>query len=78
MWAWLRETAHRIARLPRRWQGVFAAVLVWLVWMICGFWSTLLLVVLGTAGYAVGRVLEERYDWKTVLEKLFSDRYRDS
>jgi uncharacterized membrane protein len=64
--------------LRRRWQGVIAACLLWLAWLIVGLWWTLLLLVMVVIGYFVGRVLEEHQSWKDVIEKLLSERFGDS
>lgn len=66
-----------LLQMRRRWQGLISGALLWLAWMIFGFWSTLLLLVLGGIGYAIGRVLEERWDWKNLLDKLLTDRFKD-
>lgn len=66
-----------LLQLRRRWHGLLIGCALWIAWMIFGFWSTLLLLVLGCLGYVVGRVLEERWDWKNVLEKLLTERFRD-
>lgn len=74
----LRAAWLAITNLKRRWQGVIAGCVLWLMWMIFGFWSTLLLLVLGVVGFFIGRILEDRRDFRTVIEKLLSDRYHDS
>jgi uncharacterized membrane protein len=77
MWTFLRAISVGVLSLRRRWQGLLAGTLLWLAWMIFGFWSTLLLLVLMAIGFIVGRVLEEKRDWKQVVEKLLADRYND-
>lgn len=77
MWTFLRAVAEGLLILKRRWQGLIAGVILWLAWMIFGFWSTLLLLVLMVVGFFVGRVLEEKRDWREVVDKLLSDRYND-
>jgi uncharacterized membrane protein len=64
--------------LRRRWQGFILGCLLWLFWMIFGFWWTILLLVLAVIGFVVGRVLEEHQSWKDVLDKLLSERFGDS
>lgn len=75
---WVTSIARVFLSLQRRWQGVVAACLFWLVWMIVGFWDTLLLLVLVGIGFSVGRILEERTSWQDVVEKLLREHYHDS
>lgn len=77
MWAFVRAISVGVLHLRRRWQGLLAGVLLWLAWMIFGFWSTLLLLILMAVGFFVGRVLEERRDWREVIDKLLADRFND-
>lgn len=77
MWIFLRTIFSGLGNLRRRWQGLIAGIVLWLAWMIFGFWSTLLLLVLMVVGYIVGRVLEEKRDWHQVMEKLLSSRFND-
>ena len=77
MWTFVRTISVGFLNMKRRWQGVIAGVVLWLAWMIFGFWSTLLLLVLMVAGFFVGRVMEEKRDWKQVLDKLLADRFND-
>ncbi|MCL6444317.1 MAG: DUF2273 domain-containing protein [Alicyclobacillus sp.] len=75
--AWLQALVQRVATLKRRWHGLMAGCLLWLFWLIFGFWWTLLLVALGGLGYVAGRFLEERLSWKEVVDKLLSEHFRD-
>ncbi|QSO53333.1 DUF2273 domain-containing protein [Alicyclobacillus curvatus] len=77
MWTFVRAISVGLLNLKRRWQGLIAGVVLWLAWMIFGFWSTLLLLVLMAVGFFVGRILEEKRDWKHTVEKLLADRYSD-
>jgi uncharacterized membrane protein len=62
-------------RLKHRWHGLMVGCLVWLIWMVFGFWATLLLVVLGGVGFILGRIMEENQSWKEIIDKLLSERY---
>lgn len=77
MWTFLRSISLGALHLRRRWQGLVAGVILWLAWMIFGFWSTLLLLILMAVGFFVGRVLEESRDWREVVDKLLKDRFND-
>lgn len=74
---WISSLTMRILAMPRRWLGLLAGCVLWLAWMIFGFWQTILLIVLAAIGYLVGRVLEERNSWKDIVEKLLSEHYQD-
>jgi uncharacterized membrane protein len=75
---WMRLAVSHILSLKRRWQGLIAGILLWVAWMIFGFWATLLLFVLAGIGFALGRVSEEQKSWKDIVDKLLSERYGDS
>ncbi|MBF8378709.1 DUF2273 domain-containing protein [Alicyclobacillus mali] len=62
---------------PRRYHGLAAGVLFWILWMIFGFWRVLLLFVLAGVGYAGGRAWEEQQSWRRILERLLTDRYTE-
>ena len=74
---WVRTAIQFTLSLQRRWLGLWAGVILWLIWMLFGLWATLLLAVLATIGFVIGRVLEEHESWKEVVDKLLSDRYGD-
>ncbi|GMA52401.1 hypothetical protein GCM10025857_37580 [Alicyclobacillus contaminans] len=74
----LRQWALMLLGLRRRWLGCIAGCILWVFWMVFGLWSTLALLVLATAGFAVGRILEEHQSWKDVVDKLLADRFNDS
>lgn len=63
--------------LRRRWLGLIAGSLLWLLFMVFGFWATILLFVLAAVGFIVGRVLEEHQSWKDIISKLIAERYGD-
>ncbi|MCL6593121.1 MAG: DUF2273 domain-containing protein [Alicyclobacillus sp.] len=73
-----RDRLDKLLRLKRRWHGMMAGCLLWVVWMCFGFWATLGLLVLAGAGYAAGRVFEEHESWRDVVNKLLSERFGDS
>ncbi|MBX5436306.1 MAG: DUF2273 domain-containing protein [Alicyclobacillaceae bacterium] len=73
--SWLRSVLLQVLTMRRRWQGLLAGCAVWLLWMIVGFWATLLLFVLAAIGFVVGAVLETPGAWKAWVEKLLSQRF---
>ncbi|WP_245629577.1 DUF2273 domain-containing protein [Alicyclobacillus sendaiensis] len=70
----LERAWHWFQGRPRRYQGVAAGILFWILWMIFGFWRALLLLVFAALGYAGGRVWEEDQSWRRILERLLTDR----
>lgn len=70
---WLQQLWH----VRTRWLGMWAGVILWLVWMIFGFWATILLVILAVVGFVVGRVLEANESWKEIVQRLLSEHYGD-
>jgi uncharacterized membrane protein len=61
--------------LKRRWHGLIIGCLFWLIWMLFGFWATLLLLICGSVGFVVGRIFEENQSWREIVDKLLSERY---
>ncbi|MCL6631656.1 MAG: hypothetical protein K6T63_03410 [Alicyclobacillus herbarius] len=72
---WVRGALLWLVTRKRRWHGLMAGCLLWVLWMLFGFWAVLGLVFLAAAGYVVGRFLEERQSWKDIVDKLLSERY---
>ncbi|KRW91973.1 hypothetical protein SD51_05595 [Alicyclobacillus tengchongensis] len=73
----LRRAISAFRAWPRRYHGLLLGVVLWILWLLFGFWRTLLLAVLAAIGYMVGRVLEENQTWRELLDKLLSDRYTE-
>jgi uncharacterized membrane protein len=73
----IREWLQKLWTVRRRWLGLGAGCLLWILWMIFGFWSVVLLAFLAAIGFFVGRVSEERKSWREILDKLLSDRYME-
>ncbi|GMA55848.1 small integral membrane protein DUF2273 [Alicyclobacillus sacchari] len=73
----LRRAIAAFLAWPRRYHGLLAGVVLWALWLLVGFWRTLLLAVLAATGYTIGRVLEENQSWRELLDKLLSDRYTE-
>ncbi|MCL6627517.1 hypothetical protein [Alicyclobacillus shizuokensis] len=72
---WIRGALVWLLSQKRRWHGLMAGCLLWVLWMLFGFWAVLGLVILAAAGYMAGRVMEERQSWKEIVDKLLSERY---
>ncbi len=74
MGALLRAWLTRLLSLQKRWLGVVVAILVWLIWMVFGFWALILLLVLAAVGYIVGFAMERGITLRDVLTKILSRR----
>ncbi len=74
MGALLRAWLTRLLSLQKRWLGVVVAVLVWLIWMVFGFWALILLLVLAAVGYIIGFAMERGITLRDVLTKILSRR----
>lgn len=72
---WLRDMLSVLVQMKRRWIGLIVGCLFWLIWMVFGFWATILFVVLGGLGFFLGRLSEEKQSWKDVVEKLLAERF---
>lgn len=70
----LRTWVYRLLSLRRRWLGVVVACVVWLVWMVFGFWSLVLLAILVAIGYGVGVATERGITWREIVRHLLSNR----
>lgn len=75
---WIRQWIMQIRGLRRRWLGLIIGCLAWLAWMLFGLWATIVLVVCGSVGFVVGRILEEHQSWKDVVDKLLTERFTDT
>lgn len=74
---WFKEVILHVLTLKRRWLGLICGCLLWVLWMVFGFWATLLLFVLAAIGFVVGRIMEEHKSWKDILEKILSERFME-
>ncbi len=67
---------QRIAQMPKRYFGVLAGVILWLLIEIVGFFPTLLLAIFVVIGYTLGRFFDGRANWQELLERWWnSDRF---
>nr|WP_268757634.1 DUF2273 domain-containing protein [Alicyclobacillus vulcanalis] len=58
--------------LPHRYHGLMIGVLVWIVWMIVGFWRMVLLAVLVALFYGFGRAWEREGSIAGIAERLLA------
>ncbi|PWI58786.1 DUF2273 domain-containing protein [Sulfoacidibacillus thermotolerans] len=67
---------HKIAALPKRYLGVIAGVVSWLLILLFGFFPTLLLAVFVGIGYAIGKFADDRANVHDLVSRLWqSDRF---
>ncbi|MFR1758245.1 MAG: DUF2273 domain-containing protein [Christensenellaceae bacterium] len=62
----LRACAPYMGRIVCCFLGVLAAVL----WMLLGFWRTLLLALLALGGYFIGLSIDNREKFRTIIGKI--------
>jgi uncharacterized membrane protein len=74
---WLKALIIQALGLKRRYIGLFCGCFLWILWIIFGFWATLLLFVLAAVGFIAGRVMEEHKNWKELVEKILSERFME-
>lgn len=75
---WVRFVLVRLATLQGRWLGLIIACVLWLLWMVFGFWATLLLFIMAGLGFVIGWISETKGGWKQLFQQLIETRYRDS
>ncbi|ASS75942.1 hypothetical protein CIG75_13895 [Tumebacillus algifaecis] len=57
--------------------GTAIGVLLGLIFLIFGLIKTIFFVLFVIGGFYVGKKLEEREDWRDVIEKIMPDKSRD-
>jgi len=68
----LRDAWEWFATLPHRYHGLMLGIAVWIVWMIVGFWRTVLLAVLVTLFYGFGRIWEQERSVAGIAVRLLA------
>ncbi|WP_018132464.1 DUF2273 domain-containing protein [Effusibacillus pohliae] len=57
--------------------GMLAGGLLGLLYLVVGFWKSLVFAGFIFAGYLVGRWLDSQEDWRDVVDRLIPDKSRD-
>jgi uncharacterized membrane protein len=69
MWELLRE--HKGKCL-----GVLAGLFFGIIYLIVGFWDTLVLIILVSTGYAIGSKLDQKEDLRDILDRILPGKFR--
>lgn len=72
-WLKLLETLSGNKRLL----GTVIGVLFGLFFLIFGLLKTIIFGFFVVGGFYVGKMLDEREDWRDVIDKIVPDKYRD-
>ncbi|MCI0183143.1 MAG: DUF2273 domain-containing protein [Acidibacillus sp.] len=68
--------AHKVAALQKRYLGVIAGIVFWLLILIVGFFPTLLLAVFMVIGYSIGKFIDDRSNVQELVHRLWqTDRF---
>jgi uncharacterized membrane protein len=73
MWLKLYEALSRSKKLL----GTVIGVLIGLLYLIFGLLKTIIFVFFVAAGFYVGKMLDEREDWRDVIDKIVPPKYRE-
>ncbi|MBW5466526.1 DUF2273 domain-containing protein [Brevibacillus formosus] len=56
--------------------GVFAGLFLGIIYLLVGFWDTLVFVVFIGTGYYIGRKLDHKEDLREILDKILPGKFR--
>ncbi|MED1782601.1 DUF2273 domain-containing protein [Brevibacillus fortis] len=56
--------------------GILAGLFFGIIYLLAGFWDTLVLVVLVGTGYYIGRKLDHKEDLREILDKILPGKFR--
>ena len=56
--------------------GVLAGLFFGIIYLLAGFWDTLVFVVLVGTGYYIGRKLDHKEDLREILDKILPGKFR--
>jgi len=57
--------------------GAVAGLVLGILYLFFGFWKTFVFLLFIGAGYLVGMMLDEKEDWRDVIERLVPPKYRE-
>lgn len=61
----------------RRILGAILGCVLGLIYLLVGFWKTIVFLGFVLLGYTVGRMVENHEDWRDVIERLRSHKSKD-
>ncbi|UOF90110.1 DUF2273 domain-containing protein [Fodinisporobacter ferrooxydans] len=56
--------------------GLLSGIVLGFIYLIAGFWHTIMFVLFVTAGWYIGKVLDEREGWYDVIERIIPNIHR--
>ncbi|UFJ43282.1 DUF2273 domain-containing protein [Brevibacillus humidisoli] len=56
--------------------GVAAGFFFGLIYLIVGFWDTLVFIVLVSTGYYIGRKLDQKEDLRDILDRILPGKFK--
>ncbi|GAX90912.1 DUF2273 domain-containing protein [Effusibacillus lacus] len=74
MWNHIKDFLQR-ANL--RTLGMLTGAILGVLYLIVGFWKSIVFAGFIVAGYLVGRWLDSQEDWRDVVERLIPNKTRD-
>ncbi|MGF9904880.1 DUF2273 domain-containing protein [Brevibacillus porteri] len=69
MWELMREHKGKL-------MGILAGVFFGIIYLLAGFWDTLVFVVFVGTGYYIGRKLDHKEDLREILDKILPGKFR--
>lgn len=56
--------------------GILAGLLFGCIYLIVGFWNTLVFIVFVGTGYYIGRKLDQKEDLRDILDKILPGKFK--
>lgn len=74
---YLRMMLSFIESSDRKTVGLLVGLVMGILYLFVGFWKVIVFGFFVGAGYAIGRLLERREDWRDVIDRVWSNYTRD-
>ncbi|MCX7571510.1 DUF2273 domain-containing protein [Tumebacillus sp. DT12] len=69
IWQWLLAN--------KRWLGVLAGTILGLFYLIFGFLKTLVFALFVFLGFYIGKMADDREDWRDVIDRIVPQQFRE-
>ncbi|MBO8163134.1 MAG: DUF2273 domain-containing protein [Brevibacillus sp.] len=56
--------------------GVIAGLFFGIIYLLVGFWDTLVMIVLVATGYYIGRKLDQKEDLRELLDRILPGKFK--